>query len=151
MGRAVFEHTISHNFTNIEKTAQRSRKVESGNCNTPNEAFFIEIGLKLLVDRSLSIEEDEYPSDIEEKSPHCEVFSWADPAGKAYGGFEYGDRGTAVRELAPSPKPEYNLFRILDRMIEFSIFQEPFWVVCVWVRVDGLITEDGPAFPLVSN
>ena len=52
------------------------------NLDTPEGAFFVKVSIKLLIDRSLDIEENEGTSDIEKKSSHGEVFSWADPEGK---------------------------------------------------------------------
>jgi hypothetical protein len=129
-------------------------KRRPGSRNAPEETFFIKTRFKFLIDRSLDIEENERASDIEEKTPHREVLSRANPVGRSH----IEDFSTvwaklnSVRELAaPSPKPEYCLFRTLDRRIKFPIFQVPFRVVHVRLRVGRLVVQYPPAPPLVTN
>ena len=62
-----------------------------GNYGTPDEAFTKDC-FKLLIDRSLGIEENEDTSNVEKKSSHSEVFSWTYPVkGKPYGRFSEGE------------------------------------------------------------
>jgi hypothetical protein len=78
------------NFTNTEKTARGIGERRPGNRNTPEETFFIKIRFKFHTDRSLDIEEDEGASDIEEKAPHREVLSGANPVRRRpHGRFQY--------------------------------------------------------------
>lgn len=60
--------------------------MEVGNCDAPEDAFFIENCFKILIVQSLDVEEGERTSDIEENNSHNEVFPWTGPVRKKYNG-----------------------------------------------------------------
>ena len=59
------------------------------NYDIPEEAFFIKDRFKLLIDRSLNVEESEDTSDIKEENSHDQVFPWTNPVRQEpYGEFQ---------------------------------------------------------------
>ena len=123
------------------------------NVDEPKEGFSVEFRFKFLIDRRLNIEKNEGASNVEEKTSHGEVLSGTDPGRKTASRFSVncGRNRTTVRELAPSPKPEYRLFGILDRAVKFPIFQEPFRIKSLRLGINRLVARQSPAPILLSD
>lgn len=120
--------------------------------DTPDKAWFKELGFKFLTHGSLDVEEGKDTGDVEEKGSESEVFSGADSAGrKPHGRLRYtrvecDDEG----EFLPSARPKNPFIRVRSGGIKFPIFQVPFRVEFVRLGIDGFIIAHCP-IPLVVS